>query len=74
MALSLGRQLRPPSHVPERQRLPQGEPLRRFPCYRETLDRDHRDDAVVSIDNDDLITDDEVHVTPPFRIVFHQNR
>ena len=29
---------------------------------------DHRHDPVIAVDDDDLVTDDEVHVSTPFRL------
>jgi hypothetical protein len=31
-------------------------------------DVDHRHDPVIAVDDDDLVTDDEVHVSTPFRL------
>src|SRR4051794_27841771 len=39
-----------------------------------TLNREHRDDSVTAIDDDDLVVDDEVHMPAPFRIDLDQGR
>src|SRR5215467_7603538 len=38
------------------------------------LDLENRNDAVVAVDNDDLIIGDEIEVTTPFRMEFDQHR
>ena len=42
------------------------------PGSDECLDRKHRDDSVTAIDDDDLVVDNEVHVSTPFRVDLDQ--
>ncbi len=49
-----------------------GAATKTAPRGRAALNRKHRDDSVTAIDDDDLVVDNEVHVSTPFRVDLDQ--